>query len=144
MEQAEWQALLAKLDSIPLKVVWDVREPVQQFRRHLGTWENAQTFTEQVINLILDCAGDPLNCRDFFVENLGVIYSDYGALEAPVTFYELCDCSQALGIDLLGRLHFLGFIGPKERLLYRFEDMLQDDVVLRRVNLTELEEMYHE
>lgn len=139
----QYHRLNAVLERLPAKVIWDVGLPVAQFRAQFFSWPNEEQFVEEVISLLVDFATDPRRQREPFEEYLSLLYSHYDGVTSPVRWQQFLWSVQALGVELLGRVQVLQ-LQVEGQMLYRYDQMLGNDVVLHKLYPNELYDLVEE
>lgn len=139
----QYHRLRAVLERLPAKVIWDVGPAVAHFRAQFGSWDNTTPFVEEVVSLLVEFATDPQRQREPFEDYLSLLYSHYDGITSPLQWQQFLWLVQALGVELLGRLSPLQ-LRVEGQMLYRYEQLLADDVVLRKLYPNEFDELVEE
>lgn len=135
-----WHELMQYWESLPERVVLDVHEAVWRFRQALASLDRAQDFTLEILGILLQYVQYP--AQEWLFETMEYTYDNYGALEGKLNFYGLMRLVEALGVDLIARLQCWKIHQRGQPFLYQLEDLLGLDVVIKKLTLTELEDLY--
>lgn len=140
VQHRRWHALQQHWESLPENVVLDVGDAVERFRLGLLGLRQIENFTVEILGILLQYMQYP--GREWFFESMEHVYDNYGALEGALCFSQLMTLVEALGIDLIARMHAWGVYQQRQQFVYRFETMIGYDIVLKKVTFTELEDLY--
>lgn len=135
----ELEALLAHC---PAVVILESGEALQRFRALFRDHPNAAGLVESCAEAVVDYLTDPLLRRELFMEHIFNLYNDFHGLTAATPLVHYTQALQAMGVDIAAQLLHAG-LGIQGKYYHRYDGLLGcQDIVLRRLTLDDLEEIY--
>lgn len=132
LETSEIARLLA---IAPPFIVWDASVPLQRFRDRLRGWNYAQEWLEEVLSQLVESIADYDSSDQFIIEYVNQLLNDMPDQPLPYTPAAVGQAVLELGREIRGCLMLMGLYEYKRSLLYDYDRVFNDSMILSRVSV---------